>query len=233
MLRAEDQAVMEKLLPFWEKLGTAEAALLKQNARAVHYDKGDALYCGDSECIGVLIVKSGALRVYITSDEGREVTLYRLEQGSVCILSASCVLKTIDFAVDIEAEKDTELLQISSVTFAKITAANVYAELYSYKLATERFSDVMWAMQQLLFTSFDGRLAQFLLEESGRQKSAEISMTQEQIARNLGSAREVVSRMLNYFAREGWVVISRGGVRILDEKGLRQGTDCRPACGVR
>ena len=144
-----------------------------------------------------------------------------MEDRDVCILSASCVLETINFDVSIDAESECDVIQITSLAFSRLLSQNVYAELFSYKLATERFSDVMWAMQQILFTSFDKRLATFLLDESGKLNSLDIQMTHEQIAKYLGSAREVVSRMLKYFSKEGYVTLSRGGIHIADKKALR------------
>ena len=98
-------------------------------------------------------------------------------------------------------------------------------EAFAYRLATERFSDVMWTMQQILFMSFDKRLAIFLLDESASLGSDTIKLTHEQIAKLLGSAREVVSRMLKYFAEEGYVRLSRGTVTITDKKALRELTE--------
>lgn len=221
MIDQLDIKLLSKSLPFWNNLTHSQKDFLITNARSVHFDKGQSLYYGENECIGILIVKNGSIRTYISSDEGREVTLYRLENNDICILSASCVLETIDFDVSIEAETDCDIIQISSQAFSRLSSENVYAELFSYKLATERFSDVMWAMQQILFTSFDKRLATFLLEESQKQNSPDIHMTHEQIARYLGSAREVVSRMLKYFSNEGYVTLSRGGVHINNKEALR------------
>lgn len=220
MLNQSDQKLLQKRLPFWDRLSQDETALLYSGARSVHFSKGQSLYRGEMECAGVLLMKSGSIRVYITSEEGREITLYRLEAGDICILSASCVLESIDFDVSIDAESDCDILQVSSSVFSRISSENVYVELFSYKLATERFSDVMWAMQQILFTSFDKRLARFLIEESDRSDSLDISMTHEQIAKYLGSAREVVSKMLKYFSLEGYVSLSRGGIHILDKSAL-------------
>lgn len=220
MLNQSDQKLLQKRLPFWDRLSQDETALLYSGARSVHFSKGQSLYRGEMECAGVLLMKSGSIRVYITSEEGREITLYRLEAGDICILSASCVLESIDFDVSIDAESDCDILQVSSSAFSRISSENVYVELFSYKLATERFSDVMWAMQQILFTSFDKRLARFLIEESDRSDSLDISMTHEQIAKYLGSAREVVSKMLKYFSLEGYVSLSRGGIHILDKSAL-------------
>lgn len=222
MLREEDLSLLRSRLSFWEHLNKEERELLLNGTSPAHFSAGQSLHCGERDCIGILLVKSGSIRIYITSEEGREVTLYRLEAGDICVLSASCVMSSIDFDVSIDAETDCEVLQISAACFSRLSAGNVYVELFSYKLATERFSDVMWAMQQILFTSFDRRLAAFLLEESAKSQSAVLHMTHEQIAKYLGSAREVVSRMLSYFAKEGYVTLARGSITIVDVEGLRR-----------
>lgn len=221
MINQREIDLLRNRLPFWEHLSQSELDLLLSNARAVHFSKGQSIHCGENDCIGLLIVKSGCIRIYITSDEGREVTLYRLEDNDVCILSASCILETIDFDVSVDAETECDVIQINSIAFSRLSSENVYAELFSYKLATERFSDVMWAIQQILFTSLDKRLAAFLLEESNKHSTLDIQMTHEQIAKYLGSVREVVSRMLKYFSKEGYVTLSRGGIHITDKSSLR------------
>jgi len=221
MLNQNDFNMLGSSLPFWDHLSQSQKDLLVTSAKSAHFSKGQAMHYGENECIGVLIVKHGMVRTYITSEEGREVTLYRLEDGDICILSASCVLQTIDFDVSVDAESECDVIQISSLAFSRVASENVYAELFSYKLATERFSDVMWAMQQILFTSFDKRLAGFLLDESVKNQTNVINMTHEQIAKYLGTAREVVSRMLKYFSKEGFVSLSRGGITIIDKNRLR------------
>lgn len=212
---------LEKHLTFWDHLSETEKGSLTQASKMESYETGQTLHSNDMDCIGLLIVKSGMLRIYITSEEGRQITLYRLEEGETCILSAACALKTITFDVSIEAEMPCEVLQISSLSFSKLTDKNIYAELFSYQLATERFSDVMWAMQQILFKSFDKRLATFLIDESIKEKNDTIHMTHEQIAKYLGSAREVVSRMLKYFSTEGYVSLSRGDITIKNKPKLK------------
>jgi len=155
------------------------------------------------------------------SEEGRDVTLYRLFAGDVCILSASCVLDAITFDVCIDAEEDAEVLVINASAFHQLADENIYVKCFGYQLATTRFSDVMWAMQQILFMGVDRRLAIFLWDEISKSGSNEVKMTHEQIARYMGSAREVVTRMLKYFASDGIVELSRGGVRVLDRKKLQ------------
>ena len=185
------------------------------------YKKGETLHSGGDKCLGVLLVKKGQLRVYMMSEDGRDITLYRLFEGDVCILSASCILDEITFDVFIDADEDCELLSICSQTFRRIAEQNIYVEAYIYKLATMRFSDVMWAMQQILFMGIDKRLAIFLIDESSKNHSDKINLTHEQIARYMGTAREVVSRMLKYFSSEGIVELYRGGINIIDKKRLR------------
>lgn len=134
------------------------------------------------------------------------------------MLSASCILQNITFDVCVEAEEDTEALLIPSAQYQKLIKQNIYAENFTYSLVIDRFSNVMWAMEQLLFMRFDKRLAIFLLDELSKTGNPRINLTHEQIAKYMGSAREVVSRMLKYFAKEGMIEMSRGGIRILDKE---------------
>lgn len=222
MLNKEDQSILSEGYAFWNHLSGSEKELLIQNTTAVKFEKGSTIHRGDTDCIGVLMVKSGSLRTYMLSEEGREITLYRIYEGDVCILAASCILNAITFEVHIDAEEDCEILITRSCSFSHLSDQNIYVQNFTYKLATGRFSDVMWAMQQILFMSFDKRLAMFLLDEAAGSGSMHVHMTHEQIAKYLGSAREVVSRMLKYFAQEGMVELYRGGIHILDKKRLRE-----------
>lgn len=174
------------------------------------------------ECSGVILVRSGSLRVYMMSENGKDITLYRLHKGDMCMLSASCVLEAITFDVFIDADEDSECCVIGGPAFAAVSQRNPCIKIFALETAVSRFSDVMWVMQQILFMSMDKRLAIFLSDESARTNSDVISLTHEQIARYIGSAREVVSRMLKYFANEGIVEVSRKGIKILDRKLLRK-----------
>ncbi len=211
---------ISKTLTFWDNLSKKEQDLILNNIHYSNYKKGDNVHSGENDCVGVLLIKSGELRTYILSEDGREITLYRLNEGDVCILSASCILENITFDVHIDAELDSEILLINSSIFKQVSSKNIYAENFSYRLTIDRFSDVMWAMEQILFMSFDKRLAIFLIDELSRNHSNSIALTHEQIAKYVGSAREVVSRMLKYFQTEGLVKLSRGVVEIIDKKGL-------------
>jgi len=215
-----NKAFISEVLTFWDRLSSQEQALILSNVHSVHFRQGENIHSGENDCVGILLIKSGELRTYILSEDGREITLYRLTKGNVCILSASCILKNITFDVHIDAEQDSEVLLINSTAFQETCNKKIYAENFSYKIMVDRFSDVMWAMQQILFMSFDKRLAIFLLDEISKDGTDSILLTHEQIANYVGSAREVVSRMLKYFENEGFVELSRGRVTVIDKKHL-------------
>jgi len=222
MLNNEELKYVTKHLNFWDKLSAAEKDLFINNASKVTYEKGENLHSTDSECLGLLLIKSGELRIYILSEDGREVTLFRLSEGDSCVLSASCILNSITFDVLIDAECETEALLLNIGTFSRLTQENIYVENFAYKNTVDRFSDVMWAVEQILFMSFDKRLATFLLDEMAKTKSSEINLTHEQIAKYMGSAREVVSRMLKNFEQHGILKLSRGSIQITDKDKLKE-----------
>ncbi len=220
MPQSEFEPVYKEIFPFWEEISEGDRAHLCRNSYAVTYPKGKNVHDGN-ECSGVIFVRSGCLRTYMLSEEGKDITLYRLYKGDMCMLSASCVLKAITFDVLIDAEEDSECYVIGGPAFAAVSERNPCIKIFALETAVGRFSDVMWVMQQILFMSMDRRLAIFLTDESARTGSDTIVLTHGQIARYMGSAREVVSRMLKYFSSEGIVEVSRKGVKILDKKRLR------------
>lgn len=222
MIEKEELKFIRSHLDFWNRLSASEMNLLESSITRVSFRKGVNIRSADSECIGVLLIKSGGFRVYILSEDGREVTLYRLSSGDICILSASCILNSITFDVHIDAEADTEAYLISIGAFSNLSKQNVYVENFAYRNTIDRFSDVMWAMEQILFMSFDKRLAIFLLDEITKTNSLELHFTQEQIAKYIGSAREVVSRMLKVFQSHGILELSRGSIHILDKNKLKE-----------
>ncbi|MBE6783212.1 MAG: Crp/Fnr family transcriptional regulator [Ruminococcaceae bacterium] len=213
--------IYQNIFPFWNELSADDKEYICLNSTARTYLKGTTIH-DSSECSGVFLVKSGCLRLYMMSDDGKDITLYRMHEGDLCILSASCVLRTITFDVFIDAEETSKCYLISGPAFASLAEKNTNIKIYTLETALSRFSDVMWVMQQILFMSIDKRLAIFLLDESARIGSDTILLTHEQIARYMGSAREVVSRMLKYFSSENIVEVSRKGVKILDKKRLHQ-----------
>ena len=184
--------------------------------------KGTVIHNGSMDCTGLLLVKSGQLRAYILSEEGREITIYRLFDRDMCLFSASCMMRSIQFEITIEAEKDTDLWIIPVDTYQSIMAQSAPVANYTNELMATRFSDVMWLMEQIMWKSLDKRVAAFLLEEASIEGTNRLKITHEYIANHLGSHREVITRMLRYFQNEGMVKLSRGVVEITDVDKLEE-----------
>ena len=221
MAPAKFEPVFSEAFPFWNSITDEERKYICENSVALSYPKGTTIHDG-TECSGVFFVRSGCLRVYIMSDEGKAVTLYRLHEGDMCMLAASCVLQAVTFDVFIDAEENSECYIVNGSAFARISESNPHIKIFALETAVSRFSDVMWVMQQILFMSMDKRLAVFLWDEAARTGSDTITLTHEQIAKYIVSAREVVSRILKYFSNEGIVEVSRKGIKILDKKRLKE-----------
>lgn len=222
MTTIEKVQTLQDAFPFWNKLTVEQLDMIQKKAVFSSIEKGNPLISGFCECAGMLAVLSGSLRVYMLSEDGKEITLFRIGAGELCVLSASCVLSSLNFHVNIDAAADSEIIQLPSDLFAKLVQNNIYVEAFTYRKVSERFSDVMWALQQILFKSFDQRLASFLINESREINSTRIKITHEEIAKYTGSAREVVTRMLHYFAEENLVRLGRGSIEIIDLKGLEK-----------
>jgi CRP/FNR family transcriptional regulator len=213
--------LFEDSFPFWNKLSPDDKENLMASTYRVKFKSGTNIHDGN-QCTGIILIKTGSLRLYILSEEGKEITLYRLFPGDMCMLSASCVLNTITFDVYIDCEEDSECVIVGGCAFEELSLRVNEAKIFALETALSRFSDVMWVMQQILFMSMDKRLAIFLLDETAKLGTDTVKLTHEQIAKYMGSAREVVSRMLKYFATEGIITASRSeGIKIVDKKRLR------------
>ncbi len=206
--------------PIWKDLTPAQRQVLSASVTSRSLPAGAVIHRGNLDCTGLLLVQSGQLRAYILSDEGREITIYRLIERDVCLFSASCILHSIQFDVSIEAEKDTLVWVIPPDVYQSLMEESAAAANYTNALMSSRFSEVMWLMEQILWKRVDQRLADFLLQESALEGTTSLPITHEKIANHLGSAREVVTRMLRYFQDEGLVHLSRGRVELTDPKGL-------------
>lgn len=209
-------------LPYWDKLDERQKKYISEHAEIRRYAKGETVHGYGSACLGPVLVLGGSLRVFLLSEDGREITLFNIGPGDSCVLSASCVIRRITFETNMVAESDSELLVVSASAFDRIAEENIYVKCFMYEVATERFSDVMWAMQQILFLKMDKRLANFLLSEYKKTGKKEIKMTHEQIAMQISSAREVVARMLKRFEGEGLVKLGRGSIVLADTQGLEK-----------
>ena len=174
--------------PVFDKLTAEEKTILENSAVLKLIKAGTVIHDGAGDCLGLLVIRSGRLRAFITSDEGREITVYRLFERDICLFSASCIMKSI----------------------------------HTREIMSTRFTEVMWLIEQVMWKSFDKRLAGFFLEESALEDTETLTITHEQIAAHLGTAREVVTRMLKYFREEGAVELTRGTIRISDREKLER-----------
>ena len=206
--------------PIWNKLTASHQERLTNSAELLRAKAGTVVNNGSMDCLGLLLIRTGQLRVYTLSSEGREITLYRLFDHDICLFSASCVMPNIQFDVIIEAEKDAEMWVLPSCLFKDLMEESAVVANYANQLISSRFSDVMWLMEQIMWKSFDKRLASFLLEESVLEGTDALKITHEKIANHMGTAREVVTRMLRYFQGEGMVKLTRGTVELLAKERL-------------
>ncbi len=210
----------QSYFPIWDKLNKAEQDRITDNLITRKVTKGTVIHNGSMECTGLLLIKTGQLRAYILSDEGREITIYRLFDRDMCLFSASCIMRSIQFDITIEAEKDTDLWIIPAELYQSIMKESAPVANYTNELMATRFSDVMWLIEQIMWKSLDKRLAAFLLEEFSIEGTKKLKITHETIANHLGSHREVMTRMLKYFQNEGMVKLSRGMIEITDSEKL-------------
>jgi CRP/FNR family transcriptional regulator len=217
-----DRDLLPQFLPFWDKLRESEKQLILEHTILNNYEDGQNIHGGYEDCTGVIAVRKGRLRVYLLSDEGKEVTLYRLLDHDVCLLSASCIMKNISFDIYVDAEGPVELYVLNSAIYDRISKENPSVASFMTELISMRFSEAMWVMEQILFMKLDKRLAMFLLDQSSLEDGDTITLTHEQIAGHMGTAREVISRMLKYFSNEGILSVSRKGIAILDRKRLME-----------
>ena len=207
--------------PIWDKLSKEQRDRIEDVATFRKVKGGTVLHDGSPNCLGMLLVRSGQLRAYILSEEGREITICRFLEMDICLFSASCVMPNMQFNVCIEAEKDSELWIIPACLYKNLMEESLPLANYSHSLISNHFSELMWLMEQIMWKSFDKRLADFLLEESSLEDSDSLKITHEKIANHMGTAREVVTRMLRYFQSEGMVKLTRGSVDLTDTKRLQ------------
>ena len=207
-------------LPFWDKLNTEQQQRIAGVVEYRQVKKGTHIHDSSADCLGLVALKDGQLRAYILSEDGREITIGRLFAFDVSLLSASCAMPDMQFNVMIEAEKDSEFWSIPACLFKNLMEESLAVSNYARNLLSSNFSELMWLMEQIMWKSFDKRLAAFLLEEIRLEESPVLHITHEKIASHLGTAREVVTRMLRYFQNEGMVRLTRGAIEITDEKKL-------------
>lgn len=207
---------LQEIFPFWEKLTTKEQEELQQSIVETTCPKGMLLHYGGRECAGVQIIRSGQARVFVTSLHGGEITLFRLVEGDVSILSAACMMKGMDIELDMELEADSVICTIPKSVYKKIHDENTAVKDYTLEMISEKFSDVMWLFNQYVFSNVASRLAGAILEHRALAGTDTLTITHDALSRDLGTAREVVTRLLKQFQLDGMVKLTRGKIEVLD-----------------
>ena len=209
-------------IPFWANLSSEEKAIVSQRAITKRFNKDQLVSSNSSACLGIILILSGGIRVSLISDEGREVTLYRAHANEFCVSTAFCVIQQLTFEAIVTAEEDTTVLVIPSSVCARLMDSNIHVRAFVFESSTKRYSQTIWAIQQMLFKRFDQRLAAYIIDAYLSTGKPEIKKTQEEIARDVNSAREVVARMLQEFAAKGLVEIKRGRILLRNIDGLKK-----------
>ena len=213
---------LKDYFPVWNRLTVPQQETLSQSVVRRTFSKGAIIHSGEADCIGILLVRSGQLRAYNLSSEGRELTISRLFERDICLLSASCMMNSFQCDIFIAAEKDSEVWAIPPRVYKAVMEQSAPLANYTNELMASRFSDVMWVMEQVMWKRQDQRVAAFLLEEAAIEGTDQLKVTHENIANHLGTHREVVTRMLRYFQSEGMVKLTRGAIEIVNSSRLRE-----------
>ncbi len=219
-------------LDFWEHLSDEEKKRVEDFAVIREYQAGNILHAMEGDCLGLVVVLEGSVRAYMMSEEGREITLYHIRTGEWDVLTASCIMYQVTFDTQMVIEQNSRILIVPTTVLAGLKQNNVYVRSFIYETLTERFSDVMWTIQQILFYGIDQRVAAFLLNhaeqpaaERTSSAGAQVRATHEQIAREINTAREVVARIIKRFADDGIVETARGRIIITDPERLLEMTE--------
>ena len=216
MLNTHKIELLRESLPFFNNLSTKESESLISKTILNTYKKGTIINDKNSICTGLLIIISGQFRAFISSPSGKEITLFKLLDRDICILSASCVFQNITYDVNLESESDSIALIIEGSTIKNLSKSNIQVLEFLLKLTQNKLSEVMYVLEQSVFFNLDYKVSNFLIEESNLMNSNILNLTHEYIANHLGSSREVISRVLKKFEKNKILKLSRGRIKILN-----------------
>lgn len=207
--------ILKNSFQIWDKLSKDEQDKLLNNSKIISYKKGDIIYKDVNACLGLIMISKGQVKAFSSQDGDKRITLYKLFEYDICLFTASCIMRDVTFEIYLECEEDTEVLLIPTEKYEKILNESTLISNYINQIILSRFSDVMWILEQVIFHSLDKRIANYILDETQDRK--ELIITHEKIAKDLGTAREVVSRLLKHFERDKILKLSRNKIDIIDE----------------
>lgn len=209
-------------LPFFKDLSEKEKTLLYNASRIEEYKRGELISSKYSSCTGLVIVISGQLRSFMSSLSGKEITLFKLFKNDLCILSSSCFYQNLTYDINLQAVENSHIIIIDGNFFKELINQNISAQKFILEITQSKLSEVLWVLEQVVFFNLDYRLSDYLINQYYLKNSDKISITHEIIANDLGSSREVISRMLKRFEKDNLVKVSRGCIKILDIKKLKE-----------
>lgn len=195
-------------------------ARLRSLTRPIAAKAGTRIFGEGSPCHSYLILLSGLLRVQKVGENGREIVLYRVEPGQTCIVTTACLMGGIDYSAEGIAETDIQALALSTPGFSELLAQSPTFRDFVFKTFSMRISSLLMLIEEVAFGRIDQRLAGCLLEAG--QGSETVIATHQELAVELGTAREVVSRQLKNFEHRGWVRLGRGHLVLLNTTALDQ-----------
>lgn len=212
--------ILIKNLDFLELFNDSEKNLFLDHAYIVDYKKGKTIIESSAVCQSVYFVVSGIIRVYKMTEEGKEITLYRVGPGSACLFTLGCIINQprIEYEALTEVEEDAKLIAMPGSVFKNLVTSNEKFLDYIFSKMLNTITELMILTEEVTFHHTNQRLANYLL--TYLDESELIHTTHEKIAKDLGTAREVISRMLEEFQKKGIVSLSRGKIRIIDIKKL-------------
>lgn len=206
---------LEKTIPFFNELKEDDKDSIISRSFIAEYKKNQVVHTKDSECIGLLLTISGNFRVYISAPNGRQITLFKLYERDICMLSASCSFPNLNYDVNLEAEEDSVAIILDSMLIKELSESYISVMKFLLDLTQDKLSQIMYVLEQTTFFSLNDRITDYLLEQSRYKNSKLLNITHEQIANEIGSSREVVSRVLKKFEKENMIKISRSRIKIL------------------
>ncbi len=204
--------------PQFTHLDADAARTLEAAARTAAIPAGTVLFQDGAECANYVLVLEGCIRVQKVSEGGREIVLYRVEGGQSCVLTTNCLIAHEDYSAQGIAETDVKVLVLPAAAFRTLLGKSEAFRDFVFSAYAARISDLLMLIEEVAFGRIDVRLAGWLRQHA--DPANEIRATHQDIAVELGTAREVVSRQLKEFERRGWVALRRGRVEVKDRAGL-------------
>lgn len=209
-----------KVVPLLKGLEYETAAVLRRSASLVILPPGAPVFAVGTPCRNSLLVISGSIRVQMISEGGREIVLYRVGAGESCVLTTSCLLAAEAYPAEARTETEVAAAVLPAGVFHDLLGRSPVFRTYIFQTYGRRITDLMLLIDEVAFRRIDVRLARFLVDRCERAGSG-LAVTHQQLALELGSAREVISRQLKEFERRGWLILRRGQIDQVDVPAIR------------